>query len=274
MAPVDRALQKMDVKTEDGCRLRVVVEGSASLPPILFINSIGLDHTMWDRQADVLAKRFRIIRYDSRGHGESDVTGGEYTIEGLGLDALAVLESVGAEKASIVGSSIGGMTAIWLAATYPERVDQLVLANTTAHIGRPEMWAGRIAEIREGRMEAVAKATAARWLSDAFKTEQPQAAVQLVEQLQRMPPDGFCGMCAVLRDVDLRDHLARISAPTLVIGAGGGGPESSASARLAAAIADSRFFEVPQEGHLSNFESPDAFNGALSRFLGADTFQE
>src|SRR5690606_40711764 len=121
MAPKDRTVQKMDAKTGDGCRLRVVVEGAASLPPILFINSIGLDHTMWDRQAEMLANRFRIIRYDSRGHGKSDVTGGEYTIEGLGLDALAVLESVGAEKASIVGSSIGGMTAIWLAATYPAR---------------------------------------------------------------------------------------------------------------------------------------------------------
>lgn len=274
MAHKDRGPQRASAESYDGCRLHVVVEGEAELPPVLFINSIGLDHTMWDRQAEALTKHCRTIRYDSRGHGESDVPGGEYTVGSLGRDALAVLDSVGADKAAVVGCSIGGMTAMWFAATYPERVDRLVLANTTAHIGRPDMWNERIVQIREGGMNAVAEATAARWLSDTFKAERPQEAARLVEQLRGTPPEGFSGMCAVLRDVDLRDRLARISAPTLVIGSGGAGPEASAAARLAAAMVNADFVEVPQEGHLSNLESPDAFNAALSRFLGADIFQE
>lgn len=254
----DHPAEMTYAKSFDGCRLRLVVEGDPSRPAVLFINSIGLDHRMWDRQVEALAGGCRTLRYDSRGHGASDVPAGEYTIEMLGRDALAVLDGAGADRAMLVGSSIGGMTAMWLAAMHPDRIERLVLANTTAHIGRPEAWDARIAEIRQGRMAEVAEATAARWLSDGFRNERPEDAAWLASQLRRTPADGFAGMCAVLRDVDLRGHLARIVAPTLVIGG---------AMHLAEAIAGASFVEVPQTGHLSNFESPEAFNAALVRFL-------
>ena len=254
----------------DGCGLCIVAEGAPELAPVLLINSIGLDHSMWNSQAEALRGRYRTVRYDSRGHGQSDVPGGEYAIEMLGRDALAVLDAVGVERATVIGSSIGGMTAMWVAATHPQRVERLILANTTAHIGRPDMWSARIAQIREGGMDAVAEATVSRWLSDAFKAERPGEAAALVAQLRATPADGFAGMCAVLRDVDLRACLALIESPTLVIGAGGTGPEDSAAARLAGAIANADFVQVPRAGHLSNLESPDAFNAALARFLSAD----
>ena len=263
-----------NIRSFDGCRLSVFLQGDVELPPVLFIHSIGLDHSMWDGQVDALARRNRIIRYDSRGHGKSDVPRGEYSIEMLGQDALAVLDAAGLERASVVGSSIGGMTALWLAARHPARVRQLVLANTTAHIGRPEMWNERIRQVRDGGMAAVAEATAARWLSSAFKDQRPREAQHFVDRLSATSPAGFSGMCAVLRDVDLRDSLKQIEVPTLVIGAGGSGPEASAAARLADAITGSRFCRVPQGGHLSNLESPDAFNAALIQFLDNDFSQE
>jgi 3-oxoadipate enol-lactonase len=249
----------------DDCRLHVVRDGAAGRAPVLFINSIGLDHTMWDGQVETLAAHHDIIRYDSRGHGQSDIIGGDYTIDMLGMDALSVIDATGVDCLSVVGCSIGGMTAMWLAATHPERVERLVLANCTAHIGRPAVWSARIAEIRAGGMAAIAQDTVERWLSDAFKATRPNEAARLVEKLLATPPDGFAGMCAVLRDADLRALLSRIVAPTLVIGADG-----TPAARLADAIGDAGHRLMPAAGHLSNLESPTAFNAALGEFLSAD----
>ncbi|HWL48212.1 MAG TPA: alpha/beta fold hydrolase [Sphingomonadaceae bacterium] len=256
----------LDATSFDGCRLHVVRHGAAGRAPVLFINAIGLDHHMWDGQVAALADRHAIIRYDSRGHGRSDVPGGEYSIDMLGRDAVSVIDAAGFDRVSVVGCSIGGMTAMWVAAMAPERVERLVLSNCTAHIGRPAVWDDRIAEIEARGMAAIAEPTVARWLSDTFKATRPDEARRMVEQLRATPADGFAGMCAVLRDADLRALLPRIAAPTLVIGA-----DEAPAARLADAIRNARHRLMPAAGHLSNLESPPAFNAALADFLGPGT---
>src|SRR5262249_46203389 len=132
----------------DGCRLSYSVEGPAGAPVLLLSNSIGTTSALWDRQARPVAKTFRVVRSDTRGHGRSSVPAGDYTMEQLGRDALAVLDAAGAGRAHVCGISLGGITAMWLGVHAPERIERLVLANTGARVGTVEMWQQRIAAVR------------------------------------------------------------------------------------------------------------------------------
>ena len=131
-----------------GCRLRYEIGGRSDGPAVLFSNSLGTTHQLWQPQAGALSSLFRIIRYDTRGHGESDAPAGPYTIEMLGLDAIAVLDAAGVERAHICGLSLGGLTAMWLGVNQPERVQSVVLSSTAARIGNAMMWEERIVQVR------------------------------------------------------------------------------------------------------------------------------
>ncbi|MFI5937741.1 alpha/beta fold hydrolase [Actinoplanes sp. NPDC051494] len=145
-------------------RLRHEVAGPHGAPPLLLINSLGADLSMWDPQMAGLTGRFRVIRYDARGHGLSDVPPGRYALADLGRDALSLLDDLGIARTHVCGLSLGGMTAMWLAAHAPERVGRLVLCCTSARLGPPSAWAQRAATVLAGGTAAVADAVVSRWV--------------------------------------------------------------------------------------------------------------
>jgi 3-oxoadipate enol-lactonase len=155
----------------DDTRLAVRVDGPVGAPVLLLCNSLSSDMSMWDEQVARWAGRFRILRYDQRGHGDSPVPpeGADWTIDRLGRDAVAVLDALGVERAHVCGVSLGGMTGLWMGISAPARVDHLVLANTAAEMGPTSLWDGRIELARSGGMEAVATPTIERWFPAPFR---------------------------------------------------------------------------------------------------------
>jgi 3-oxoadipate enol-lactonase len=256
------------VQTDDGVRLFCQIAGPEDAPPLLFVNSLGTDFGMWEPQVATLAPWFRVIRYDSRGHGQSDAPPGPYTLERLGRDALAVLDSLGVERAHVCGLSLGGMVGLWLAIHRPARLGRAILANTAARIGSEETWSARIAAVEAGGMAAIRDAVLARFLSAGFRERAPDITEMIGEMLLATPPHGYVGCCAALRDADLRNLVSTIETPSLVIG--GALDEATPPAQaedLHAGIVPSELLVIPNVAHLSNLEAPDLFTRRLIEHL-------
>ena len=259
----------------DDVHLNYRVDGADDAPPLLMSNSLGTDLEMWSPQMDVLTQSFRVIRYDTRGHGASSLPEGPYTLDQLGRDALAVLDHLAIERALFCGLSMGGLTGLWLALNAPGRITRMVLANTGAKIGNDEFWNTRIESIRgagaSGLPEAVVDAVVERWFTKRFRAGCNPAALQSVARIRRMLVEtssaGYAANCAAIRDADLRERLAQISVPTLVI-AGTHDPSTppSLGREIADAIPNARYVEL-DSAHLSNIEQAGAFNAALMHFL-------
>jgi 3-oxoadipate enol-lactonase len=248
-------------------RLHARIEGVADGPVILFSNSLGTRLEMWGAQARALSGRFRLLRYDSRGHGRSDAPAGPYRIEDLGRDALRLLDALEIARVHVCGLSKGGMVGLWLAAHAPTRVGRLVAANTAAHFPPPELWDGRIATVAENGMAALADGVIERWFTPGFRTSHAGMVAAVREMILGTPPQGYAGCCAAIRDMDLRPALPRIAAPTLVIG-GEHDPATppSATGAIAAEIRSAAHVVLPA-AHLSNIEAATAFTYQVGRFL-------
>jgi 3-oxoadipate enol-lactonase len=255
----------MFVTTDDNVRLNVSVEGSDYAPTLLMMHSIGCDLTLWDPQAAALAGSFRIVRYDARGHGGSDAPKGDYTVDRLGLDALAILDAVGAQSAYCCGLSLGGITAQWLALHASDRVEGIVIANTAARIGSAEAWQMRgDTALRDG-MQALAPTAITRFFSDEFRAAAPDTVEIFYQRLLTTSPDGYAGCCAVLRDADFLADLGAMAVPAIVIGGGRDVPTPLVQAEeLAHGIPGARLV-VLDAGHLSNVERPGGFTEAVLR---------
>ena len=184
---------------------------------LVLSNSLGTTLEMWDPQLPALTERFRVVRYDRRGHGRSPVPPGPYTIDDLGGDVLALLDRLELERVSFCGLSIGGAVGMWLAAEAPERIDRLVLCCTKALFAPPEQWTERAATVRAGGVATVSEATLGRWFTPAFHTARPDVVERFRAMLVGTPPEGYAGCCEALAGTDLRARLGVISAPTLVI---------------------------------------------------------
>jgi 3-oxoadipate enol-lactonase len=247
-----------------------VVTGPPDAPVLVLSNSLGTTYALWDRQVDALAERFRLVRYNARGHGETEAPPGPYAIADLGSDVLALLDRLGVERVSFLGLSIGGMTGMWLASHAPERVDRLVLASTTAFFGTPEVWADRIALVRSDGTAAVAAGTIERWLTPEFAAAEPDTAEWLRAMVRSVDDEGYASCCEALRDMDLRGDLPAIRAPTLVIvGADDPSTPPEHAHRIAGAVEGARVLEVPHARHLLNVEHADLFTGAVLEHLEA-----
>src|SRR5712671_3756189 len=236
-------------------------------PVLVFSNSLGTDFSMWDPQMVELAQRFRILRYDTRGHGQSSVTTGDYTIEQLGRDVLGLLDILQLDRVHFCGLSLGGVIGIWLGVNAPDRLIRLVLCNTAARIGKTEMWNARIATARKDGMKPIAAAVIERWFTPEFRASCPDQVAKAQRMLETTLPAGYAACCAAVRDVDLRDAVAQIKSPTLII-YGGKDPVIP--------IADTQFLAKNIQGaaaialnaaHLSNVEQADAFTEAVKNFL-------
>jgi 3-oxoadipate enol-lactonase len=244
--------------------LHHLFEGSEEAPVLVMANSLGTTLRMWDEGAPALRERFRLLRYDHRGHGGSPVPPGLYTIEDLGRDALALLDGLGIERFSWCGLSIGGMVGMWLASEAPERVEGLVLCCTSALLGPRELWDERIRVARKEGMDALVDSVVVRWFTPEFFSAHPETVEKAAAMLRGTDPEGYAGCCAAIRDMDLRDRLGQIRAPTLVISAAedpATPPEHGELIRNS--IPGAGFEVIPGASHLANIERPEAVTRAI-----------
>jgi 3-oxoadipate enol-lactonase len=256
------------ITASDGVKLACREDGGEQLPALVFSNSLGTDMSVWDAQVEVLRPLFRIIRYDIRGHGQSSVPARPATIDRLGEDLLAVLDGHDIERAHICGLSLGGLTALWLAATHPERVGRAVFANTAARIGSTEGWNARIDAVRSWGMAAVRDAVVSRFLSEGFQAREPEITRWFAEMLQTTDPHSYIAACAALATADLRPVVPNITAPSLIIaGALDEATPPSQAAELHHNIAGSKLVVLEDASHLSSVEQSGAFNNLLLQFL-------
>ncbi len=247
----------------------VEVEGPEKAPVLMISNSLGSNLHMWDDQIPALSKHFRIVRYDSRGHGQSAAPEGPYSLEQLGKDALAILDALGVKKAHWMGLSKGGAVGQWLLLHAPERIERAVLANTAAQFGSADTWNERLRTVREQGIGALAQAVIDRWFTKDFQQKAPEAIARIKAAFEKTPAEGYAACMAALRDLDLRDAIRNIRNQVLVIiGKHDPATPPEAGKAIAAAIPGARLVEL-DAAHLSNIEATHAFNKAVIDFLTA-----
>ena len=252
-----------------GAQTHYALEGEAGKPVLVLSNSLGTDFSMWDPQVPEFLKSFRVLRYDTRGHGYSPVTPGPYSIELLANDVLALADALKLDRFHFCGLSMGGMIGMWLAVNAPQRLMKLVLCSTAARIGTPEIWNARIDTVRKQGMKPVAAATIERWFSSAFRAKNPATVASIQKMLEAANPEGYAACCAAVRDFDFREQLAKVRAPALVI-SGTHDPATTPADGyfLADHIQGARYVEL-NAAHLSNVEDPDRFTREVSVFLNS-----
>jgi 3-oxoadipate enol-lactonase len=241
------------------------LHGDAGAPFLVLPCSLGTSRELWDPAR--YAQHFRVLRYEHRGHGESETPPGPYTVEQLAGDALDLLDELGVERASWIGLSLGGMVAMWIAACAPERVDRLVLACTSARVPSPQAYAERAGVVRAQGVEPVADAVVARWFTPAASDEL-RARFRAI--LVATPSEGYAGCCEAVADWDFGERLGDIVAPTLVVA--GAEDESTPAAHtdlLVQRIPGARGTVLEGAAHLANLEQPAAFAEAALAHLEA-----
>ena len=246
------------------------LDGPQGAPVLVLSNSLGTDLGMWDTQVAAFAEHFQVLRYDTRGHGQSLVTEGPYSIEQLGGDVLALLDALHIERAHFCGLSMGGLIGQWLGINAGSRLHKLVVCNTAAKIGEPAVWNPRIEMVlRDGAvaMAGLRDASIARWFTPDFAQANPDQAKRITDMLAATSPQGYAANCAAVRDADFRDQLGSIEVPTLVIA----GTEDAVTPP-----AGSHFIQEHVRGaqyaefyaaHLSNVQAGDAFSQRVVQFL-------
>ena len=245
------------------------LEGNDNCPVLVLVHSLGVDNNLWDREVQSLLSRYRVLRYDLRGHGASDAPPGDYTIEMLGRDLLGLVDSLSIQRFAFCGISIGGFIGQWLGAHAGDRLRGLVLANTSPNAGPASNWDTRRQTVLTGGMKAIADAFVERsFLAETVARSEPRVAT-LRRTFLGTKPAGYAGCCAAIREMDQTALLEKIRLPTLVISGDKDIPLpwESHGAVLAREIPEARSVLLPA-GHLSNIDRPELFLAALTDFLG------
>jgi 3-oxoadipate enol-lactonase len=245
-------------------------DGPESAPVIAFSNSLGTTHEMWNGQVEAFSKYFRVLRYDSRGHGQSSVTPGPYNIEQLGRDVVGLLDALRLDRVYFCGLSMGGMVGMYLGANAAARFHKIVLCNTAAKIGTPDTWNARITAVQQGGMKAVAGSVIERWLTAGYRAAHPGETAQALAMLESGNAAGYVASCGAVRDMDYREKLGSVQVPALVV---------SGTHDPVTPPADGRFLEAHIRGakyvefaaaHLSNIEARDEFNRQVLAYLKSE----
>lgn len=262
----------MPIATFRNVSLHYQLEGDPDAPVLMLSNSLGTTLAMWEPQMSILLTQFRVLRYDQRGHGQSDVPAGPYSMAQLGQDALALLDHLALDRVDFCGLSMGGMTGMWLASHHPGRIKHLVLCNTAAgRLGTPEIWNSRLELLAREGMAGLTPAILDRWFTRRFQDRAPQAIARVRAMLLGTSALGYQANVAAIRELDQLQDLAKISAPTLVIaGAQDGSTPPELGREITRRIAGSRYVEL-DAAHLSNWEQAAAFTHALMDFLNDAT---
>ncbi|MCL7461323.1 3-oxoadipate enol-lactonase [Pseudomonas sp. NW5] len=257
------------VQLADGA-LNYQLDGPVDAPVLVLSNSLGTDLHMWDAQIPAFTQHFRVLRFDTRGHGASLATEGFYSIEQLGRDVLALLDALNIDKAAFCGLSMGGLIGQWLGIHAGERLTRLVLCNTAAKIANDQVWNTRIETVLAGGQQAMRDlrdASIARWFTAEFAAAHPEQAEPIVGMLASTSPQGYAANCAAVRDADYREQIGAIRVPTLIV---------CGSADAVTTPDDGRFMQARIQGaelvefhaaHLSNVEAGADFSNAVLAFL-------
>lgn len=248
------------------------LDGPQGAPVLVLSNSLGTDLGMWDAQIPAFTEHFQVLRYDTRGHGQSLVSEGPYSIEQLGRDVLALMDALHIERAHFCGLSMGGLIGQWLGIHAGERLNKLVVCNTAAKIGEPSVWNPRIEMVlRDGpaAMAGLRDASIARWFTADYAQAHPEQVKRITDMLAATSPQGYAANCAAVRDADFRDQLAAIKVPTLVIaGTEDAVTPPSGSHFIQEQVAGAQYAEF-HAAHLSNVQAGDAFSQRVLAFLSA-----
>ncbi|MBB5215954.1 3-oxoadipate enol-lactonase [Parapusillimonas granuli] len=245
------------------------LSGKPGAPVLVLSNSLGTSLDMWSPQ-EALGERFRLLRYDTRGHGRSAKPRGPYSLAQLGTDVLNLLDRLDIRQAAFCGISMGGLIGQWLGIHAPERFTHLALANTAARIGTEQAWLDRAATVRAQGMRPVAEGAASRWFTPDYAQAHADAVAPLLQALGAADPEGYASCCEALAHADLRDHIQHIKAPTLIIAGSRDPVTTTADADfMAGRIPGARRVDLTAS-HLSNIEAAAAFNDALLSFVGSE----
>ena len=248
--------------------LAASLEGPVGAPVLVLGNSLGTTGEVWEPQAAALGERFRLLRFEHRGHGGSPSLPGPYTIAELGADVLRLLDGFGVPTASYCGISLGGMIGMWLAAHAPERIGALALCCTSAYLPPAGFWTDRAAQARTAGMASLAEPVVGRWFTPSFRAHDPATVARFATTVAGVDPQGYAGCCEAIAAMDQRSSLARISARTLVI-AGAEDPATPPwhGARIASAVGRSRLRVIRGGSHLANVSQPGEVTAALLAHL-------
>jgi len=253
----------------NGTELHYRIDGDrhGNAPWIVLSNSLGADLSMWAPQVAALSKHFRVLRYDTRGHGHSEAPKGPYTIEQLTGDVLGLMDTLKIARANFCGLSMGGLTGVALAARHADRIERVVLCNTAARIGSPEVWVPRAAKARTEGMAALADAVLPRWFTADYIERDPVVLAMIRDVFTHTDKEGYASNCDAIDAADLRPEAPGIKVPALVISGTHDLAATPAQGReLAQAIAGARYVEL-DASHISNIEKADAFTKTVIDFL-------
>ena len=256
--------------TVNGISVHYTLEGPASGPVITMSNSLASNLSMWEPQMPVLTSRYRVLRYDTRGHGGTEATAGPYSLDELSEDVRALLRALGITRTHFIGLSMGGMIGQIIAIKYPQMLQSLVLCDTMSRVpteAKP-MWDDRIHTAETGGMEPLVEPTLAPWFTEPFRQKGSPVLDQVRTMIRSTPPRGYTGCCHAIAALNLTDHLKAITLPTLII-VGEDDPATpvAASHVIHEQVRGSELVILKSAAHLSNLEQPEAFNQALTAFL-------
>lgn len=244
------------------------LEGAKDGVPLVFINSLGTDLRIWDEVATHFSPRFRILRFDQRGHGLSDAPQGPYRLNNFTEDLVGLMARMQIDKAVLVGNSVGGMVAMDFAVRYPQRVLALVLCDTAAKIGSSDYWFDRIKALRENGIAPLADGILNRWFSPVFATRRPADYRGYANMLIRTPLAGYIATCEAIRDADLREAVPMLTTKTLVLcGSEDGATPPDLVRNFAASLPKARFELVAAAGHIPSIEQPQVLATGIGDFL-------
>jgi 3-oxoadipate enol-lactonase len=254
----------------NGIRIYYELSGPADAPVVMLSNSLGTRLEMWDPQMPALAGRYRVLRYDSRGHGRSDAPPGPYSMAMLADDARALLDALGIAHVHFCGLSKGGMVGQWLGTHHGDRLSSLVLCATASRLGPAELWDQRIEQSAKEGMAALVDGVTERWFTAGYRATQRPEVEQVRAMILATSPQGYGACCAAIRDMDQSEAIRAIRTPTLVV-AGADDPATTIDVMrdLHERIPGARFVEIAQAAHLLNIEQADRFNRTLTSFLDA-----
>ena len=260
----------MNFVKANGVTLHVALDGVPSAPVLVFINSLGSDLRIWDDVVPYFTDRYRVVRFDKRGHGLSDSPKRPYRLSDFTQDLVELLDYLQIEQAVLIGVSVGGMIALDFTVHYPQRVSALVLCDTAAKLGTAEYWNERIANIEAKGMAAMTEPILSRWFAPDFAHREPDAYRGYSNLLSRTDVNGYLGTCAALGAADLRAQLSNIEQQALVLcGAEDSATPPALVSELANGLPNGRFQTIPNAGHTPSVEQPEATATYIAKFLEA-----